>query len=156
IFDPNIDTAGTYIYTVTGTSPCGNDSANITVTITPAPDAGLDGTVNLCEDDTPVDLFTILGGTPDIGGTWSPALSSGTGGFEPTLDAPVVYVDTVTGISPCGGNDSSRVSVSITSVPDTSGAGMTATNVICLISSNVVEITGAVFLSARHFTLNYQ
>src|SRR5690606_29445277 len=83
VFDPAIDLSGVYTYTVTGTAPCGNDTAMVTVNIIPSPDAGFDGSLDLCDNSSPVDLFTILGGTPDTGGTWSPALASGTGVFDP-------------------------------------------------------------------------
>ncbi|MCK0127031.1 hypothetical protein MWU76_21765, partial [Gelidibacter sp. F2691] len=43
-----------------------------------------------------------LGGTPETGGTWSPALASGSGMFNPSVDTAGVYTYTVAGISPCG------------------------------------------------------
>jgi gliding motility-associated-like protein len=101
VFDPTIDTAGTYIYTVTGVAPCGNDTATVTVTIITAPNAGTDGTANFCADSAPADLVTFLGGTPQTGGTWSPALASGTGVFDPALDTAGTYTYTVTGTAPC-------------------------------------------------------
>ncbi|MEN9337666.1 MAG: hypothetical protein RLZZ500_2653 [Bacteroidota bacterium] len=101
VFDPTVDTAGTYIYTVTGVAPCGNDTATVTVTIITAPNAGTDGTANFCADSAPADLVTFLGGTPQTGGTWSPALASGTGVFDPALDTAGTYTYTVTGTAPC-------------------------------------------------------
>lgn len=101
VFDPAVDPAGTYTYTVLGTDPCPDDSANVTITITPFPDAGTDGSIDLCSNDEAIDLFDLLGGTPQTGGTWSPALSSGTGIFDPSLDAEGTYTYTLVGTAPC-------------------------------------------------------
>ena len=101
VFDPALDAAGTYTYTVAGTAPCTDDTAEVTVTILPPPNAGTDGSVNLCENGTPVDLFGSLGGTPDAGGIWSPALASGTGMFDPNVDTAGTYTYTVSGTAPC-------------------------------------------------------
>src|SRR5690554_5657634 len=117
VFDPQVDSAGVYTYTISGTSPCADDSATVTITITPAADAGLDGFIDLCETDGPIDLFTILGGTPDTGGVWSPTLSSGTGIFDPQVDPPGVYTYTVSGTSPCA-DDSAIVTITITPAAD--------------------------------------
>src|SRR5690554_8114899 len=59
------------------------------------PDPGLSNSIILCPGDTgAVDLFGYLGGTPDTGGVWVPALASGTGVFNPALDAFGVYTYT--------------------------------------------------------------
>ena len=62
-----------------------------------------------------------LGGTPDVGGTWSPALTSGTGMFDPSVDAAGTYTYTVT--NSCG-SVSADVVVTITANPSagTNGA----------------------------------
>ncbi|MEZ4801692.1 MAG: gliding motility-associated C-terminal domain-containing protein [Gelidibacter sp.] len=101
LFDPSVDSAGTYTYTVTGTPPCSNATATVTVTITPPPNAGTNGLLEVCESGLPIDLFDSLGGTPDTGGTWSPALASGTGSFDPSVDSAGTYTYTVTGTSSC-------------------------------------------------------
>ncbi|MBK9224328.1 MAG: hypothetical protein IPO23_06210 [Flavobacterium sp.] len=83
VFYPLLDSAGSYVYTVAWTPPCVNDTALVTVTITPAANAGTNTQVDLCSNADSVDLVTLLGGTPQSGGTWSPALTSGTGIFDP-------------------------------------------------------------------------
>ncbi|MEZ4792213.1 MAG: gliding motility-associated C-terminal domain-containing protein [Gelidibacter sp.] len=117
LFDPSVDAAGTYTYTVTGTPPCSNATATVTVTITPSPNAGTNGSVAFCENGMPVDLFDSLGGTPDAGGTWSPALASGTGLFDPAVDAAGTYTYTVTGTPPCT-DATATVTVTILSPPN--------------------------------------
>jgi len=117
IFDPSIDAEGTYTYTVLGTAPCTDDSANVTVTIVPFLDAGLDGTITLCTNDEPVNLFNSLNGTPQNGGTWSPALASGTGLFDPGVDLEGTYTYTQTGTASCP-DASAQVTVSLEIVPD--------------------------------------
>src|SRR5690606_38589489 len=76
IFDPSIDATGTYTYTIVGSSPCGADSAAVTVTVVPGPNAGQNGTLTLCSNSTPQNLFDALNGSPNTGGVWSPALAS--------------------------------------------------------------------------------
>lgn len=129
IFNPAIDSPGTYIYTVIGTFPCPDDSAAVNVVVIPAVNAGTDGSANLCSNENPVDLFTYIGGTPQTGGTWSPVLASGTNIFNPSVDTAGKYTYTVTGTFPCS-NDSSVVNVAITIGPDagTSGEAVFCTN----------------------------
>ncbi len=122
IFDPTIDPPGNYIYTVAGTPPCVNDTALVTVTIVPQANAGNDGVANLCSNLDPVDLITYLGGSPQLGGTWSPSLPSGTGIFNPESDLAGVYTYTVNGTAPCG-NDTATVTVSITPGPNAGTSG---------------------------------
>ncbi len=118
VFDPSLDTAGVYTYTVDAIAPCTtNASATATVTIQTPPDAGTDGSVDLCEDAGAVDLFTVLGGTPDAGGTWSPALNSGSGVFDPTVDVAGTYTYTLTN-TVCTTPSSSQVVVTVQELPD--------------------------------------
>jgi len=127
IFDPSIDPAGTYTYTVAGIAPCSNDTSDVVVTIENAPNAGENGTLTICDIDSEIDLFTLLGGTPDNGGTWTPVLASGTGVFDPAIDPTGTYTYTITGIAPCP-NDTSDVVVTIENTPN---AGENNTLSIC-------------------------
>jgi mucin-2 len=131
VFNPAVDTAGTYTYTVVGTPPCVNDTASATVTVVPQTDAGTDGIANLCSNADVVDLFSFLGGTPQTGGTWSPALPSGTGSFNPGSDTAGTYTYTVNGVFPCV-DDTSTVIVNITPGPD---AGISGSIAFCLNSA---------------------
>lgn len=101
--------AVTVNYDITGSCPSSDD---ITFNITQLPDAGSDGSISLCPQDAPVDLFNSLNGLPDAGGTWSPALTSGTGVFDPTIDAATIYIYDAT--NGCG---SATASVTVTILP---------------------------------------
>ena len=127
IFDPSKDSAGIYTYTVGGTAPCLNTSATVTITITPGLNAGNSGTATFCLDSAPKDLFLSLGGTPQVGGTWSPALASGTGVFNPVIDKSGVYTYAFSGTEPCS-NDTATVTVTVNPLPD---AGENAAASIC-------------------------
>lgn len=132
VFNPAVDTAGTYTYTVVGALPCGNDTATVTVTLALPPNAGQDATASLCSNADPQDLFTLLGSNAQTGGTWSPALASGTGVFNPAVDAAGVYTYTIIGAPSCG-NDSATVTVSVTPGPD---AGQDGTLTLCVDSAS--------------------
>ncbi|WP_198146891.1 T9SS type B sorting domain-containing protein [Maribacter thermophilus] len=87
-WSPVLAGAGTYTYTAPATAPCtGNDTAQVVVTEQAAPNAGTDGSLTICEGETvtAAQLFAQLGGTPDTGGTWSPALA-GAGTYTYTVD----------------------------------------------------------------------
>ena len=89
-----------YTYTLAATGTCPGDTATITVTVDPAPNAGTDGTLTICEGTTPTAaaLFAQLGGAPDTGGTWS--------------NEGLVYTYTVAVTGSCVVNDTSKVVVS--------------------------------------------
>ncbi|WP_293895890.1 gliding motility-associated C-terminal domain-containing protein, partial [Flavobacterium sp.] len=123
VFDPAVDPQGNYTYTLSGTAPCSNDSATISVTVNPIPDAGTDGTKTFCSNGAPTDLFLSLGGTPQAGGIWSPALTSGTGVFDPAVDTAGIYTYTVG--STCITPSTATVTVSITQAPNSGGIGQT-------------------------------
>jgi len=112
VFNPAVDASGVYTYTISDIAPCGNATATVTVTVVPKADAGTNGSLTLCANDPSQNLFTSLGGTPQAGGTWSPALASGTGVFNPAVDPAGVYTYTVIGTPPCS-NASATVTVTV-------------------------------------------
>ena len=75
-WSPALAGAGTYTYTHAAVGECPAVSAEVVVTEQPALDAGGNGTLTICEGEivTTAELFASLTGTPDAGGTWSPAL----------------------------------------------------------------------------------
>ncbi|MFD1016640.1 T9SS type B sorting domain-containing protein [Winogradskyella rapida] len=121
VFDPNIDAEGVYTYTVSNT--CGTSSASVNVSLSATNDAGTDGSVELCSTATPIDLFDALGGTPDVGGTWTPELTSGTGIFDPSLDASGVYTYTVSSANTTCPEATAEVTVNVLAAPDSGTDG---------------------------------
>ena len=118
--------AGTYnfTYVVTASAPCVDDSTTITVTIEAPQSAGSDNTLEICSSDINTDLFALLG-SADTGGTWSPALTSGTGDFDPARDTSGTYTYSLT--NACG-TVSSEVVVTVIEAPN---AGIDATLPLC-------------------------
>jgi gliding motility-associated-like protein len=133
IFNPAVDNSGTYTYTITGIAPCVDDTAQLTISVTPGPEAGTDNTVTLCVDSSPYDLFTALGPLAQAGGTWSPSLASGSGVFDPTLDTAGSYTYTFFGTQPCD-NDTAVITVIVNPIPD---AGSDGVITLCSNSSSV-------------------
>ncbi|MEP2279967.1 Ig-like domain-containing protein, partial [Maribacter sp.] len=109
---------GTHTYTVTATAPCTTDDESIvTVTEQAQPNAGIDGTLTICQGDTFTnsDLFAQLTGNPDTGGTW---VDNGDG----------THTYTVAATSPCTTDDESVVTVTEQAQPN---AGIDGTLSIC-------------------------
>ena len=116
-FDPSIDVAGVYTYTIEAPPPCSNVSATVTVSIVQPPNAGVDGALVACATGASVELFTVLQGGPENGGSWTgPSGEAFSGMFDPASDLPGTYAYLVTGTSPCP-NDVASVQVSITEEP---------------------------------------
>ncbi|TXG37470.1 gliding motility-associated C-terminal domain-containing protein [Seonamhaeicola maritimus] len=117
VFDPVIDTAGVYTYSLDNN--CGTVSSTVTVSVTQVANAGTDDSIIVCVADGPTDLFDFLGGA-DVGGTWSPALASGTGVFDPLADVDGDYTYTVPPTAPCTMESSATITVAVSdSVPPT-------------------------------------
>jgi gliding motility-associated-like protein len=155
VFDPSIDTDGIYTYTLSGaTAPCVDDSATVTVTVIPEPNAGISSIVTVCIDDAATDLLNFLDGVPDSDGTWSPALNSGTGIFDPSIDLEGTYTYTVVSTE-CNLTDISSVRVTIGEKPDVSGSVLTAEPSTCIGFDIVVELSGANQLTDGIYTIDY-
>ena len=123
-WSPALAGAGVYTYTVTAAAPCtGTANATVTVTEQAAPNAGTNGTLSICAGSTvsAAQLFAQLGGTPNAGGTWSPALA-GAG----------VYTYTVAATAPCTGDATATVTVTEQAAPN---AGNNGTLSICSTAS---------------------
>ncbi|TRZ42001.1 gliding motility-associated C-terminal domain-containing protein [Robertkochia solimangrovi] len=154
IFDPAVDEGGVYSYTLTSGDACGEVSASVTVTLIPDPNAGTNANIIVCADNGPVDLFEYIGGSPDAGGVWNPALSGGNGIFDPNLDTDGTYTYTVTGSAQCGLTDSSQITVTIEANPVITGAVITVGD-ICLGESTVAMISGADQLTSGDYQITY-
>lgn len=121
-FTPGTSAAGVYTYSVIGAAPCPNATATVTVTVNTMPDAGTNGSLTLCSNDDPVDLFTLLGGTPDAGGVWTFNNDPVAGIFTPGTSAPGVYTYTVSGTPPCP-NATATVTMGVVTAPVAGGNG---------------------------------
>ena len=127
IFNPLFDSAGSFTYTVAAAPPCvTNDTATVVVNISAASNAGMDGIVQLCSDEPPVDLFTIIS-PADLGGIWTPTPNSGTGLLDPSIDAAGTYTYTIPATATCPAA-SAEVDVVINTAPN---AGEDAVLNIC-------------------------
>lgn len=117
-FTPGTTAPGVYRYVVNGTAPCVNDTAQATVNVNQAPNAGSNGNALVCSNDAPFNLINFLGGNPDGGGSWTrPNGTSHSGTFTPGTSQPGGYTYTVQGQTPCP-NASAVVSVSVTQAPN--------------------------------------
>src|SRR5690554_5690076 len=65
-----------FVYEVNSSAECDPSSSIVSVIIVKGTDPGNGAVLDLCESGPQVDLFTALGGAPDPGGSWSPALNS--------------------------------------------------------------------------------
>ncbi|UPT71109.1 MAG: T9SS type A sorting domain-containing protein [Flavobacterium sp. JAD_PAG50586_2] len=104
-------------HTSTNVAGC-THTETLNLTINQSPNAGTNGSLTICSGTTVTssELFGQLGGLPQAGGTWSPALA-GEG----------IYTYTVTGISPCE-NATATVTVTTQSQPN---AGTNGVYTIC-------------------------
>ena len=103
IFDPEINTPGEYIYEFTKdcNSALTTIPVKVNVAVQQAGNAGTDNTIATCANDLSFDLFPLLGVGAQTGGTWSPALTSGTGIYNPSIDVSGVYTYTIPTIGVC-------------------------------------------------------
>lgn len=127
IFTPGTSPAGTYTYTVTGIAPCPNATANVVVTVNTLPNAGTAGTLNTCSNGPVVDLFTKLGGSPNVGGAWTLAGAPVSNMFTPGTSVAGTYTYTVNGTPPCP-NATANVVVTVVNAPN---AGNSASTTVC-------------------------
>ena len=142
-FIPGTSTAGVYTYTVLGSAPCPNVSATVTVVVNQAPDAGMDGAITSCADQSSVDLFAALLGDPDAGGTWSDDDNTGQLSgqfFSPLGMSPGDYefTYTVPGIGQCA-SVSAVITVTVVSALD---AGTSGTMTVCASNTQVDLFNG--------------
>lgn len=127
-FDPATNTSGTFHYTVPGTAPCSSAQAELTITVVPPPQAGVNGAVTVCSDGDPFSLINELGGAPDENGVWTgPGGTPVTDVYTPGTSVSGVHTYTVPGTAPCT-NAAATVTVTEVMLPD---AGTSATVSLC-------------------------
>ncbi len=126
VFNPAIMPAGACTYLLPGACP--DDHATVTVSVNLPPSAGMDGSLTVCDIGAPTDLFTSLGGSPDLGGTWTgPDGLPHSSNYSPAIDGPGAYTYTVVGTAPCS-DASATVIVTETAMPN---AGPDANIALC-------------------------
>lgn len=120
----NTTTPGTYyvrIYSTTNLS-CIDKTISYIIPVIVPPNAGLDGVRTICGNDSPIDLFSILGTPYDAGGTWTAITSGGTLTGNTWSPAGVEYGTYVFQYSVsngvCSTNDTANVTIHFNAVPD--------------------------------------
>lgn len=118
VFDPNVNIPGEYTYSFTKTcnTSLTSISVKVFVTIEQSGNSGTNATKDTCIQDSPFDLFALLGTGVTPGGTWSPALSSGTSIFNPAVDGFGVYTYTIPASGACP-ELSSTVTINVYNLP---------------------------------------
>ena len=131
--DPHSATPGVYKYMMSGTTPCPNDTAFLTIAIPQAVDAGTDSSIVFCVDAAPFSMQSKLGGTPDATGTWTDVTGAPIPElFDPATGAIGVYTYTVPAVLPCP-DLSSILTININVLPQ---AGLDSSLVICANGGN--------------------
>lgn len=147
-YNPTIDPAGVYTYTVTGTPPCFSVNSLVTVNIIAQPNAGVDGSITVCDGSiTPIDLFSIITGeqpsgtwtrTTGVGGT----LNAASGTYTPSIGATTsTFAYTIPGIAPCV-SDNSLVTVNINAQPN---AGVDGNIIVCESDPTPINLQSLIF-----------
>src|SRR5690606_27922449 len=101
-YTPGTTAPGTFTYVLPGVVPCIGDQASVTVIDAPAPNAGTDGNLTVCDQGAATSLLAALGGSPDAGGAWSGPSAVVNDQYDPATMDPGDYTYTVTGTAPCG------------------------------------------------------
>lgn len=127
--DPASAQAGDYTYTVTGTAPCPSASSVVELSLFDTPDSGTDAVLTLCDLGLAAfDLFAVLGGAPNTGGTWTdPDGNVHSATFDPATDAAGLFTYTLNGLPPCPSASSTVEITLIAPVPN----GETADLALC-------------------------
>lgn len=142
VFDPQLDSEGTYTYTVINDG-CPNDSAEVTVIVSDNIDVGIGGDFVFCYSQTPINLFSLLGGTPDEGGEWFPKLSGPTGLFNPAVEQAGTYAYYFPN-SECS-QDRAEIHITLVAKPN---PGISNTSMQVCVNSEVVDLFDALGATA--------
>lgn len=124
--DLDMSVVGTTYFLFTQNLGCGESiPANYAVNVVVEPDAGSNGATSVCITAPILDLYAIITGTPDIGGSWTDDDNSGamspTGLFDPGVAGDGIYRFTyqVDGVGACAGlSPTALVTVGVSSTSD--------------------------------------
>ncbi|HLF53301.1 beta strand repeat-containing protein, partial [Flavobacterium sp.] len=144
---PSGASSATFVYTVTGTAPCIDDSSVATITIIEQPNAGTDGGTTICDSNVAtINLFTLITGGQS-GGTWTQSSGSGgtfnagAGTFTPAVGATTsTFTYTLAGIAPCI-DDTSVATITINPQPN---AGTDGGTTVCDSSLTAINLFGLI------------
>ena len=134
---------GSYVDTFMTVNGC-DSVVTTSLAVEPAVSAGMSGMADVCNSTFSIDLATVLGGTPDGGGTWNDDDTSGLtiifGNLATVGAAAGTYNFTyvVTGTSPCS-DDSATATITIYAAPT---AGTNGTLSACILATSVDVSTG--------------
>ncbi|MBL7939054.1 MAG: HYR domain-containing protein, partial [Flavobacteriales bacterium] len=104
-------------YMIPATSACPAYSTSASVTITQAPWAGTNGSLSICSNAAPVNLFGSLNGNPGNSGSWTnPVNAAHSGVYDPAIDGPGAYTYTMAGGPGCAAH-SAAVQVTESTMP---------------------------------------
>ena len=125
LLDPSTAASGNYTYTLPPNGPCAAASAQVSVTIAEAPDAGSSSAMSICSTAADLVLLPELGGTPDPSGTWTAPNGSAHGAeFDPAVDPSGDYTYTVPGLAPCAAASSVLTITGVEAVSAGSGGAL--------------------------------
>lgn len=128
LYDPATMDPGNYEYTIPAVAQCPGDVAIIAVTETPGADAGTSQVAIICKNTGLYELFDFLGGTPDLGGTWTgPQGLPYPGTFNSANGTAGIYTYTVAPVGNCP-DDEAVVTVQL---GDPGNAGEDVTTAVC-------------------------
>ncbi len=131
--DPPTSAPGIYEYIVSGSTPCPNDTAFISVAIPLAVHAGTDSSITLCRDIAPFSMRSKLGGAPDATGTWTDVSGAAVPDlFDPATGTIGVYTYAVPALLPCP-DQSAVLTINLDPLPQ---AGLDSSLVICANGGN--------------------
>ena len=111
-------------YRIAGVAPCVDDFSIVPVNINQQPNAGIEGSITVCDSSSAtIDLFSLIDGE-QTGGTWTRLVGSGgifdaiVGTYTPVSGATSsVFEYRITGVSPCI-DDFSIATININQQPD--------------------------------------
>ena len=143
-FDPATDpTSGYFKHAALFPNPCDPqhptlDTARLVVIVDQVPNTGTSNSVTLCSNDPPVSLFSLLGGNPDTGGTWTdqsgnPVSST----IDPSTSSGGIFIYTLT-----NGACSHQSTLNVNITPFTVYAGTDTSITVCESSPLFVLSTG--------------
>lgn len=115
-----VSQSGTYEVTVSANG-CTSPATQVSLTVSPLPNAGTDGADAICNSGTVINLATYLG-VHDTGGSWTDVNGSGalaSGSFTTTGIAAGVYRFRYDVTSPCGAADNATVTITLNDIPAT-------------------------------------